>query len=117
MFSFTIGSKTLVLVMHPVVRAQKRSTEVVTNQEKKMTNRDRVKSQGYLVQREDHKAVTEVFMHAATKRKEINYSPPPLDPRVMDLRLHGIFSLFISKSFQHKESVGRSCQKYNERLA
>ena len=74
--------------MHPVVRVQKRPTRVVTNQDN-VTNRDRVKSQGCLVYREDHKAVIEVFMYTATKRKEINYSPPPHDPRVMDLDYMG----------------------------
>lgn len=28
-------------------------------------------------------------MYTATKRKEINYSPPPHDPRVMDLDYMG----------------------------
>jgi len=48
MFSFTIGSKTLVLVMHPLDRVQKRWPRVVTNQEK-TTNRDKIKSQRSLV--------------------------------------------------------------------
>lgn len=29
-----------------------------------------------------HKAVIEVFIYRATKRKEINYFPPPRDPRI-----------------------------------
>lgn len=55
MFSFTTESKTLVLVMHPMVRSQKRSTHIATNQEN-MANRDRVKEEpGMFGQREDHK--------------------------------------------------------------
>lgn len=53
-----------------------------------MANRDRVNEEpGMFGQREDHKAVIKVFMY--TKMKEISYSPPPHDPRVMDFDYMG----------------------------
>lgn len=81
MFSFTIKSKILVLVIYPVI---KHSENIYKSccKSRKPDKQGRVKSPGSMIWREDHKAVTEVFMHRATKRKEINSFPPPRDPRI-----------------------------------
>lgn len=81
MFSFTIKSKIVVLVIHPVIKCSE-NVYKSCRKSRKLDKQGRVKSQGCMIWREDHKSVIEVFMYRATKRKEINYFPPPRDPRI-----------------------------------
>lgn len=81
MFSFTIKSKILVLVIHPVIKHSENIYKSC-HKSRKPDKQGRVKSQGYMIWREDDKAGIEVFMYRATERKEINYFPPPRDPRI-----------------------------------
>lgn len=60
--------------------------------------------------------MTEGFTYTATKRQQINYSPPPHDLRVMDLNYTGYLAHTLGKAFQHKDGVGRNGHEDTEGL-
>lgn len=112
MFSFTIKSKILVLVMHPVIKCSENVYKSCCKSSQP-DKQGRVKSQGCMIWREDHKAVTELFMYRATKRTEINYFPPPRDPRIdSDYMGHSALSSGkVSNTRTGLEEVARKIMK------
>lgn len=109
MFSFTIKSKLLVLVIHPVIKCSENIYKSCCKSSKS-DKEGRVKSQGCMIWREDYKAEIEVFVYRATKRKEINYFPPPCDPRI-DSDYMGYSALSLGKDSNTRMVLEEAARK------